>query len=78
MVEVLIDFAASALRGGAEWALFAMRMAELAEVKTHAMTEQIRHEAGTFGIFSEFGEWLDELFWAEWYMHESIAKGAPH
>jgi hypothetical protein len=74
IVCALIDFAASALRGNPGWDTFDARIADLSQFQVHALTEQIRHEAGTYGIFSEFGETLDELFWAAWYLHRSINK----
>jgi hypothetical protein len=75
IASALIDFAASALRGNPAWSIYEMRITEMSQFQMHALTEQIRHEAGTYGIFSEFGETLDELFWAAWYLHESMSKG---
>lgn len=72
VVEALIDFAASALRGSPAWDVYDARIAHLARLPLHVLTERIRDEAGAFGIFSEFAETLDELFWAAWYLHASM------
>ena len=74
VTDALIAFASSAMTGEPAWADYDTRMAETAQFQMQALTEQIRHEAGAYGIFSEFGESLDELFWAVWYLHRSITK----
>ena len=71
----LTAFASSAMTGEPAWAEYDAHMAETAQFQMQALTEQIRHEAGAYGIFSEFGESLDELFWAVWYLHRSISAG---
>ena len=74
IVDALIAFASSAMTGEPAWTELDTRMAETAQFQMRPLTEQIRHEAGAFGIFSEFGETLDELFWAAFYLHKSISK----
>ena len=71
----LTAFASSAMTGEPAWSEYDAHMAETAQFQMQALTEQIRHEAGAYGIFSEFGESLDELFWAVWYLHRSISAG---